>query len=114
MMRSEAEAYLDNWYAGTNKIFEYKQEFLPLEYIMIEKIDTKEFKINEKESTTNLIIEHREELVHLLSSRQLIYHTEYTWRTPLEIKTGNCQCGQWVTNNGLHSEWCTKYTKEQK
>lgn len=112
MMKSEAESYLDNWYAGTNKIFEYKQEFLPIEYIMIEKIDMNEFKTNKKDSTYNLEIKDRDYMVKLMTSGQLIYNQEYTWRTPLELKTGGCDCGAWAIGDGKHhAHWCKKEKK---
>src|ERR1700741_1433782 len=106
MMRSEAENFILNWYCDTNKIFKYKQEFLPDEFIMIEKKDADTFEVDKKQSTYNLEIKDKNNFIYLLTSGQLIYDQEYTWKTPIEMKTGGCSCGQWSIKDGNHSDWC--------
>lgn len=109
MLRSEVENYLDQWFVGTTKIFEYRQEFLPNEYINIEKKDLNTFQVDKSKSTYELPITDREDMVKLMTSHQLIYYQEYTWKTPMQIKTNDCECGAWVLGHKHHAFWCRKF-----
>ncbi len=109
MLKSDAELYLQQWFYNTRKIFKYIQEFVPIEYIMILKTADDKFEVDLKESTYPLKIKDKEELITLMHNRSLVYFCEFTYKSPLELKTGGCTAGCWVLNSGHHVHNCKLY-----
>lgn len=121
MLKSDAEQFLEDFPLVSKKVFVYKQEFLPDEYITIEKSIERNYKLTEEctikeipnlvDKVTGFVV--KEELVKLLSSEQLKEYIKDKWYMNInDFKTGGCNMGCWATSNpDLHSPLCRKYIK---
>lgn len=119
MIRSEIESFLENISIPSRKVFVYKQEFLPDEYITVEKTfksfegTEHQYKIIESEST--YVIPHfsYDLFYTLLAKEELVLCESGKWYMSIkDYKCQSCCCGAWATiNPEHHSFWCRKYMK---
>lgn len=121
MTPNEVDQFLEEFPFNYKKVFIYKQEFLPNEYItIIRDLNTKQFQLGDDNTTevkglvdsvTGFILQ--DELKRLLMKEELVQYTGSKWYMDIaDLKTDGCSCGSWATSNPtLHSFNCVKWGK---
>lgn len=119
MIRSEVDILIENITLNSKKIFVFKQEFIPDNFIEITRTGDNQLVVTQKtvdianlvDKVTNFIIQ--DELKRLLITDQLKEHHGSSWYMDfMSFKTKGCNCGGWATSNpDLHSFDCRKYIK---
>lgn len=103
------EWFLKDWVSGTKKVFKWCREFLPPEYIVINKFLHDEFVVVEgtfdhKDITFDL-------MVSLLKNQTLSYKMDHSpYMDLVRLKTGGCTCGSWaIASDYPHMYYCSLY-----
>lgn len=108
MAPNDVEKFLTTWYEGTSKTFFYTDREFIKEYVKIVKMDKEDYLIDGS-STSMINRKHRltkEEIASLLS-KDYLDEIATLFKTPQELKTGNCSCGSWVFGVQYpHTDWC--------
>lgn len=119
VIRSDAEAILDNFPLNSKQVFVFKQEFIPDHYIELTYTMDKQFIVSQKttdipnlvDSVSKFVV--KEELLKLLVSEQLKVHSGGSWYMDFtSYRTGGCDMGCWASSTpNLHTFGCRKYFK---
>jgi len=118
--RSECEDVIRSWTDHGVKIFKYRRELAPNEYISFRKINLgpsteEQFFEAEKENSTYVLPRmDYEAFIKLMMLEELIYEKDWTWSTDVrKMKTGGCTCGAWVLkdNTYLHHPTCANHRR---
>lgn len=124
MQRSVAEEHLRLWHDGNEKIYRYRREFVPPEFVVYRKTGGSfaypdiVYKINNEKSTYKLGDLPQDDFIKLLCNEELVYEKDYMgWNSDvLKLKTGGCDCGVWIIRDseGMHNDKCPLYRRPPK
>jgi len=122
-MQSLAEDQLRLWYEGSEKIYKYRREFVPPEYVVYKKEagaseqPDPTYRFIKEKSTYQLDDLSQESFIKKLCSEELVYERDVGWNAdPKKLKTGGCDCGAWILkdNEALHDNRCPLYKGKYK
>lgn len=108
MLTTDLEVFMSAWSEESKKTFCYTDREYIKEYVVLLKKEG--FFYIQEESTVSRIQKNKilktDEVEKLLKNDFLKEVTEW-WKTPTELKTGNCECGSWVFGPEYpHADWC--------
>lgn len=111
MQRSDAELELAAFTNGFKRIYKYRREFVPIEYVTVFKSLEDSYEIMGSESTINIEYFNKDIFLQMLINEELVYHNSDKWYYKVvDLKTNKCECGAWATQNpNAHTFWCYKY-----
>lgn len=103
MRRSEVDDYYDSWINGVIRVFSLHTEFLPTDYLAIKKeIDGL---IIEQNTSRVLLHLDKDILIDLMCKETLKAQPNYgSYMIMVDLKTGNCTCGSWITGPDAHHD----------
>lgn len=110
MLRSEVDSFIEDWSVGLCRIFKFKQEFMPDDYLLIKRDSLDMFTID-LTSTTIIPDMDREGLTKMMTQETLKFYSSPIWADLREIKTNGCTCGGWILRTPSHSDICKLYRK---
>lgn len=120
MQRSVAEDFLRIWYDGSEKIFRYRREFAPHEFLVFVKSGGSygspeaTYRFVEERSTYNLGDISLDTLIKMMCNEELVYERDCGFHTDtMKMKTGGCDCGSWIIKDSeyMHNERCPLHRK---
>ncbi len=106
MRLSDAEFFWDSWQIGFSKVFSYKTEFVPIDYICIKK--EKDNLIIEQNTSKTLVDVTKDIILDLMCRELLRSEPSYSaYMSMVDLKTGSCTCGSWILSyDSRHEDWC--------
>lgn len=103
MRSSEVNKFYDDWSFTFSKVFEYKREFFPTDYVCIRKEVDK--LVVEQDTSRMLGNLTKDEFIDLMCKEQLRHKPEFSsWMIMINLKTGGCTCAAWVTGLDAHHD----------
>lgn len=103
MRKSECEEFFDYWAEGSSKVFSYREEFLPTDYLCIRK--EKEYIIIEQNTSRNLKELDKDKIIELMAKEELKFEVGYSsYMVMMDLKTGGCTCGSFILGKDTHHD----------
>jgi hypothetical protein len=100
------------WHESDIKVFKYKREFLPDEFLVVKKDTEGNLVLDKTNSTIQYKGFNKAHWEYMMLSGEIVFKENFYWHTNvLNYKTGGCTCGAWALNNSsqTHQKGCILY-----
>lgn len=107
MTQGEVDTFLEDWRELVMKVFKYRREFMPTEYVTFKRQGDL-FCPVEDDCTRKMEILDKGRFSTLLKNGEFVFYGDWHITTNVvEMKTGGCTCAGWALGDGtLHYHGC--------